>query len=94
MGKGDRLIALLVLQTEPDMQCYIRYNGNALKHDANFFIEHFALDLLMSDDGCVGVLAFDIEQGEYLKLKAKNTILATGGYEGVISATRCAYMHR
>lgn len=54
--------------------------GNALKHDANFFIEHFALDLLMSDDGCVGVLAFDIEQGEYLKLKAKNTILATGGY--------------
>lgn len=54
--------------------------GNALKHDAKFFIEHFALDLLMSENKCVGILAFDIEQGEYLKLKAKNTILATGGY--------------
>ena len=56
--------------------------GNALKHDANFFIEHFALDLLMCEEKkrCVGILAFDMEQGEYLKIKAKNTILATGGY--------------
>ena len=56
--------------------------GNALKHNAQFFIEHFALDLLMTPDHkqCVGVLAFDMERGDYLKIRAKNTVLATGGY--------------
>ena len=56
--------------------------GNALKHNANFFIEHFALDLLMSHDrkACVGILAYNMENGEFLKIKAKHTVLATGGY--------------
>jgi|TARA_B100000900_G_scaffold415308_1_gene444713 succinate dehydrogenase (ubiquinone) flavoprotein subunit len=56
--------------------------GNSLKYDANFFIEYFALELLMnkSNDTCVGALVYDITTGTYHKFNAKNTILATGGY--------------
>ena len=56
--------------------------GNSLKFNANFFIEHFALDLIMNKEKniCVGVLVYDIEKGEFIQMMAKNTILATGGY--------------
>ena len=56
--------------------------GNSLKYDANFFIEYFALDLLMnkSRDTVVGALVYNIEDGSYHIIKAKNTVIATGGY--------------
>ena len=56
--------------------------GNSLKYDAKFFIEYFALDLLMNHDNtsCVGALVYNIEDGMYHKINAKNTIIATGGY--------------
>ena len=56
--------------------------GNSLKFNANFFIEYFALDLLMNKDKtkCIGVLVYDIETGDFVKMKANHTILATGGY--------------
>ena len=56
--------------------------GNSLKFNANFFIEYFALELLMNkaDDTCVGALVYNIEDGSYHKFNSKNTILATGGY--------------
>jgi succinate dehydrogenase (ubiquinone) flavoprotein subunit len=56
--------------------------GNSLKFDANFFIEYFALELLMNKDktACVGALVFNIEDGCYHIIKAKNTVIATGGY--------------
>ncbi len=53
----------------------------ALKHKAEFFIEYFAMDLLMSDDGEVlGVMAWDLSTGELHRFRAQKTILATGGY--------------
>lgn len=53
----------------------------ALKHKAEFFIEYFALDLLMSDDGqCLGVMAWRLEDGTIHRFRAHQTILATGGY--------------
>ena len=53
----------------------------ALKHDATFFIEYFALDLLMDDDGvCRGVLAWDLAEGGLHLFRAHAAILATGGY--------------
>ena len=53
----------------------------ALKHDATFFIEYFALDLLMDDDGtCKGVLAWDLSEGTLHLFRAHAVILATGGY--------------
>jgi succinate dehydrogenase (ubiquinone) flavoprotein subunit len=56
--------------------------GNSLKFDANFFIEYFALELLMNKDksACVGALVYNIEDGKLHKIKAKNTVIATGGY--------------
>jgi len=53
----------------------------ALKHDAEFFIEYFAIDLLMDDDGaCRGVLAWDLTNGTLHEFRAHAVILATGGY--------------
>jgi len=54
--------------------------GQALKHDTQFFVEYFALDLLMEDGECVGVLALCMEDGTLHRFRAKNTVLATGGY--------------
>jgi len=53
----------------------------SLKHDAQFFIEYFAIDLLMDDDGvCRGVLAWDLATGTLHLFRAHAVILATGGY--------------
>jgi succinate dehydrogenase / fumarate reductase flavoprotein subunit len=53
----------------------------SLKHDAQFFIEFFAIDLLMDDDGaCRGVLAWDLGNGTLHEFRAHAVILATGGY--------------
>ena len=53
----------------------------ALRHDAEFFVEYFALDLLMDDDGaCRGVVAWDLSDGSLHVFRAHQTVLATGGY--------------
>src|SRR5512141_3094846 len=53
----------------------------SLKHNAQFFIEYFALDLIMdADDSCKGVLALDMSTGELHLFGAHVTVLATGGY--------------
>ncbi len=52
----------------------------SLKHDAEFFIEFFALDLLMEDGVCRGVMAWNLETGDLHRFRAQMTILATGGY--------------
>ena len=49
--------------------------------EAEFFIEYFALDLIMGDDGeCLGVMAWDLDKGEIHRFRGHQTILATGGY--------------
>jgi len=53
----------------------------ALKHDANFYIEYFATDLLMDEQGvCRGVLAWDLSNGTLHLFRGHAVILATGGY--------------
>ena len=53
----------------------------SLKHNAEFFIEYFAIDLLMNDEGaCKGVLAWDLATGELHVFRAQMVLLATGGY--------------
>jgi len=56
--------------------------GRSLAFDTTYFIEYFALDLLMSKDGkeCVGVIVLNMEDGTIHRIRAKNTVLATGGY--------------
>ncbi|PZO10930.1 MAG: succinate dehydrogenase flavoprotein subunit [Lysobacteraceae bacterium] len=53
----------------------------SLAHQAEFFIEYFALDLIMDEEGaCRGVLALDMASGEMHLFRAQGTVLATGGY--------------
>ena len=52
----------------------------SLKHQAEFFIEYFALDLVMDDGVCRGVLAWCLEDGSLHLFRAHMTVLATGGY--------------
>jgi succinate dehydrogenase / fumarate reductase flavoprotein subunit len=52
----------------------------SLKHDASFYIEYFALDLIMEDGVCRGVVALDMATGDLHRFRAKKVILATGGY--------------
>ena len=54
--------------------------GQALKHDAEFFIEYFALDLIMTDGVCTGVIAWKLDDGTIHRFRAKMVVLATGGY--------------
>ena len=55
--------------------------GQSLKNDAEFFIEYFAIDLIMDEQGvCQGVVAWKLDDGTIHVFNAKMTVLATGGY--------------
>ncbi|MGE0845733.1 MAG: succinate dehydrogenase flavoprotein subunit [Flavobacteriaceae bacterium] len=55
--------------------------GQSLKHHAQFFIEYFAIDLIMAPDGrCTGVVAWNLDDGTIHRFAAKMVVLATGGY--------------
>ncbi len=53
----------------------------SLKHDAEFFVEFIALDLIMDDEGvCRGIMAWNLEDGTIHRFRAQTTVLASGGY--------------
>src|SRR5271163_952247 len=65
-----------------------------LKHQARFFVEYFALDLIMDDDGvCRGLLAWCLEDGSLHRFRANMTVIATGGcgrvYQSCTSPHTC-----
>ena len=63
-----------------------------LKHKAEFFIEYFALDLLMDDEGvCRGVIAICLEDGTLHRFHGQRTVLATGGYGRVYFSCTSAH---
>ncbi|XP_020360562.2 succinate dehydrogenase [ubiquinone] flavoprotein subunit, mitochondrial isoform X2 [Oncorhynchus kisutch] len=54
--------------------------GRSLRYDTSYFVEYFALDLLMEDGECKGVIALCMEDGSIHRFRSKNTVIATGGY--------------
>ena len=54
--------------------------GQSLKHSVEFFIEYFALDLIMDEGVCRGVTAWKLDDGTLHRFSAQTVILATGGY--------------
>jgi succinate dehydrogenase / fumarate reductase flavoprotein subunit len=53
----------------------------SLKHEVEFFVEYFALDLIMDEEGtCRGVMAWNLEDGTMHRFRAQSVVLATGGY--------------
>uniref|UniRef100_A0A915D008 FAD-dependent oxidoreductase 2 FAD binding domain-containing protein n=1 Tax=Ditylenchus dipsaci TaxID=166011 RepID=A0A915D008_9BILA len=70
--------------------CVVDRTGHSLLHtlygasqqykNCKYFVEYFALDLLMDQGKCVGVMALEMETGKIHRFRAKKTLLATGGY--------------
>jgi len=55
--------------------------GQSLRHNAEFYVESFAIDLVMSEDGqCQGVVCWKLDDGSFHVFSARMTVLATGGY--------------
>merc|ERR1740130_717791 len=54
--------------------------GQAVRHNTEFFVEYFALDLIMDKGACIGVMALCMEDGSLHRFNCKSTVLATGGY--------------
>ena len=52
----------------------------SIRHEATFFVEYFAIDLIMEEGACRGVVALDLAAGTLHRFRAHMTILATGGY--------------
>ncbi|MBB5716089.1 succinate dehydrogenase flavoprotein subunit [Sphingomonas aerophila] len=52
----------------------------SLRYDADFYVEYFALDLIMENGVCRGVIALCMEDGSIHRFRSHNTVLATGGY--------------
>ncbi|SEJ15254.1 succinate dehydrogenase subunit A [Sphingomonas sp. OV641] len=65
----------------------------SLKYDADFYIEYFALDLIMENGACRGVIALNMETGQIHRFRAHAVVLATGGggrvYQSATSAHTC-----
>jgi succinate dehydrogenase / fumarate reductase, flavoprotein subunit len=62
--------------------------GQALKHNTEFFIEYFALDLIMKNGECKGIIAWNLIDGTIHRFRSHITIIATGGYgKAYFSAT-------
>ena len=54
--------------------------GQSLRYDAEFFIEYFALDLIMEEGRCRGLMAWSLDDGSIHRFRANRVVLATGGY--------------
>ena len=65
--------------------------GQALKHNTEFFIEYFALDLIMKNGECKGVIAWNLMDGTIHRFRSHITIVATGGYGKVYYTATSAH---
>ncbi len=64
----------------------------SLKHKAEFFVEFFALDLIMDEDGaCRGVITWNLDDGTIHRFRGHMTVIATGGYGRVYSSCTMAH---
>ena len=65
--------------------------GQALKQQTEFFIEYFALDLIMKNGQCKGVIAWNLTDGTIHRFRSHITIIATGGYGKVYYSATSAH---
>jgi succinate dehydrogenase / fumarate reductase flavoprotein subunit len=55
-------------------------NQQCIKHQVEFFVEYFALDLIVDEEGCRGVVAWNLDDGTIHRFRSHMVVLATGGY--------------
>ena len=65
--------------------------GQSLRYDAEFFVEYFALDLIMEDGECRGITAWKLDDGTLHRFRAQKVVLATGGYGRVFFSATSAH---
>jgi succinate dehydrogenase / fumarate reductase flavoprotein subunit len=79
-GKGQAMRTCAAADRTGHAMLHTMY-GQALRHSAEFFIEYFAIDLIMDEEGaCRGVVALSLQDGTLHRFRAHEVILATGGY--------------
>src|SRR5207253_1015825 len=78
-GKGTAQRTCAAADRTGDAMLLTMYR-QALKHSAEFFIEFFAIDLIMDEGRCRGVIAINLDDGSVHRFRAHMTVLATGGY--------------
>jgi succinate dehydrogenase / fumarate reductase flavoprotein subunit len=79
-GKGQAMRTCAAADRTGHAMLHTMY-GQALRHSAEFFIEYFAIDLIMDDEGrCRGIVALSMQDGTLHRFRAHQVILATGGY--------------
>ncbi len=90
-GKGDARRACAAADRTGHAILHTLYQ-QCLKHRVEFFVEYFALDLLMDEAGvCRGLLALRMEDGSLHRFRAHRTVLATGGYGRTYFSCTSAY---
>src|SRR6187399_1321309 len=78
-GKGPALRTCAAADRTGHAMLHTMY-GQALRHSAEFYVEYFAIDLIMDEGRCRGVIALNMDDGSIHRFAANMTILATGGY--------------
>eukprot|EP00281_Chroomonas_sp_CCMP1168_P020365 CAMPEP_0206228630 /NCGR_PEP_ID=MMETSP0047_2-20121206/9270_1 /ASSEMBLY_ACC=CAM_ASM_000192 /TAXON_ID=195065 /ORGANISM="Chroomonas mesostigmatica_cf, Strain CCMP1168" /LENGTH=636 /DNA_ID=CAMNT_0053651883 /DNA_START=69 /DNA_END=1979 /DNA_ORIENTATION=- len=80
-GKGGQAYRCAAVADRTGHSMLHTLYGQALRFNTMFFVEYFATDLIMDEDGvCRGVIALCLEDGTFHRFRAHNTVLATGGY--------------
>lgn len=80
-GKGGQAYRCAAVADRTGHSILHTLYGQSLRHDTQYFIEYFALDLIMDEEGaCRGVIALNMEDGTLHRFRSHKTVLATGGY--------------
>jgi len=79
-GKGGQAFRCAAVADRTGHAILHTLYGQSLRYDTTFFIEYFALDLIMENGECRGVIALNMEDGTIHRFRAHKTVLATGGY--------------
>ncbi|CAG5097229.1 Similar to SDHA: Succinate dehydrogenase [ubiquinone] flavoprotein subunit [Cotesia congregata] len=78
-GKGGQALRTCAVADRTGHALLHTLYGESLKYDIDYFVEFFALDLLMDGRTCRGVIAWELETGEIHRFRAHHTVIATGG---------------
>eukprot|EP01101_Sappina_pedata_P009321 TRINITY_DN53_c1_g1_i1.p2 TRINITY_DN53_c1_g1~~TRINITY_DN53_c1_g1_i1.p2 ORF type:complete len:639 (+),score=307.05 TRINITY_DN53_c1_g1_i1:572-2488(+) len=79
-GKGGQAVRCCAAADRTGHALLHTLYGQAVRKNCTFFVEYFALDLIMDGDQCVGVIAICLDDGTIHRFRSHQTILATGGY--------------
>lgn len=79
-GKGGQAYRCAAVADRTGHSILHTLYGQSLRYNTTFFIEYFAIDLIMENGECRGVIALSMEDGTLHRFRSHNTVLATGGY--------------